>query len=100
MAFFEKGPDRVVVLIRHREVAAALVRGLLPVFIAVPVHPLTEPLGLRGLASGEVIYACLAQSDEAVDTGEGIAWDQGFDVAFGLEAKLLFDLDFNPQTLA
>src|SRR5262249_25736668 len=46
------------------------------------------------------IHARLAKSHEAIDAGERIARDQGLDVAFGLEAKLLFDLDFHPQALA
>src|SRR5262249_23594798 len=67
VTFLEKGPYRVVVFIRHREVALALVRRLLPVFFTIPVHPLTEPLGLLGLSACEVIHACLAKRYEAVD---------------------------------
>ena len=59
----------------------------------VPVHPVTEPLGLLGDDVGEPVDAGLAHLDELPDA-------ETLDVALGGEAKLLLDLDLDPQSLA
>src|SRR5439155_23544492 len=62
VTLLEEAPDRVVVLLRHREVALALVRRPGPVRVgAVPVHPVAEADRLVRLDAGVLIDAGLAQ---------------------------------------
>ncbi len=81
VALLEEGPDRVVVLVRHRVVGV------------VPIHPVTEPDGLLRLDGGELADALLALLDEP---GDSVL----LDVALALEAQLLFHLDLDPEALA
>src|SRR5437899_988656 len=67
VALLEKGPDRVVVFLRHREVAAPLVSRLFPVLLAVPIHPVAEANGLLRLNLGELVHAFLAALHELID---------------------------------
>src|SRR5262249_27075877 len=100
VALLEERPDGVVVLLRHREVAAALVGAFLPVVAAVPVHPVAQADRLLRLPAGKLIDALLAERHEAVDAGEAVAGDEALDVALGAEAQLLLDLDLDPEALA
>src|SRR5262249_29887575 len=100
VALLEEAPDGVVVLLRHREIAAPQVGTLLPVLLVVPVHPVAEADRLLGLDLRELIDALLAQLHEAVDAGEAVAGDEVFDVALRAEAQLLLDLDLDPEALA
>src|SRR5262245_57305904 len=70
MALLEEAPDRVVILLRHREVAAPLIGRLLPVLVSVPVHPVTEADRLFGLHLGELVHALFTEPHETVDGGE------------------------------
>src|SRR5438132_10946330 len=74
VTFPQKTPDGVVVLVRHREVAAPLVGRLLPIFIPIPVHPVTEADGLVCLLACKLVDARLARLHKLVDAGEAIAW--------------------------
>src|SRR5580765_5367616 len=100
MALLEKRPDCVVVLLRHREIAATLIGRLAPVLFAVPVHPVAEANRLLSLNPGELVYTRLAFIDKLVDGREAIAGDQVFDVALRLKFQFLFDFDLDPQALA
>ncbi len=125
-AFLEERPDGLVVLGGEREVAAApfriaqpfdqLVRlaffllarrsgevdfvvaahlfGEQPQLVRiVPVHPVSEPYGLLGLPRGELEHPAFALVDEVVDA---VLVDGGLRA----QTQLLFDFDFDPQTLA
>ena len=81
VTLLEEAPDRVVVLIGHGEVATPRVRRLLPVHVAVPVHPVTEADRLLRLQPRERIHARFAEVHKAVDAGKRIPRDQVFDVA-------------------
>src|SRR5262249_54299873 len=72
VAFSEETPDRIVVFLRHRVIAAALVWRLAPVLFAVPIHPVTKPNRLLCLDTSKFIYPLLAERDESVDAGETI----------------------------
>src|ERR1041384_96874 len=81
MALLDECPDGVVVLIRHGEVGI------------VPVHPVAKSNGLLRLKSSELkdtLFALFHERPDAV----------AFNVALGFEAKLLFDLDLDPEALA
>ena len=58
----------------------------------VPLHPLTESLGLVGDDAREMLDTVNAFFREVVHAVV-------FDVLFGFEAELLFDLNLNPETL-
>ena len=58
----------------------------------VPLHEVSEALGLSGDDVGEVIDACFAFVDE-------LAYAVGLDLVLGFEAFFLFDFDFDPETL-
>ena len=60
MALLEEAPDRVVVLLRHGEVAARSSGGLAQSSSSVPVHPVAEADRLLGLNAGELVHAVLA----------------------------------------
>ena len=81
MAFGQKRPDRVVVLVRVGVVAV------------LPVHPHPEPLALLGLLRRKSVHARLAQLHEAVDP-------ERLDLPLVVEAQLALDLDLDPQALA
>ncbi len=101
VALLEEGPDRVVVLLGHREVRIPLSGRFGPVLVgAVPVHPVAEADRLLRLDAGEPVHALLAELHEAVDAGEDVAGHQVLDVALGGELQLLLDLDLDPQALA
>ena len=80
-AHLQEVPDRVVVLVGHREVRV------------VPVHPVAQPDRLPGLDVGVLSDAGLAQLHEPLDA-------ELLDVALRFEAQLLLDLHLDPQPLA
>ena len=81
VAGLEEPPDRVIIFV------AIGVVGV------VPIHPVAEPDRLGGLTGRELLDASLAAIDE-------LGYAVGLDVSLALEADLLFDLDFDPETLA
>src|SRR5262249_49931957 len=72
---------------------------LLPVLVAVPVHPVAQADRLLGLDAGELIDALLAELHEAVHAGEAVAGDEVRDVALRAEAEFLLDLDLDPEAV-
>src|SRR6266508_502241 len=81
VAQLQEAPDAIVVLVGERIVGV------------VPVHPVAHALALLGDACGEAVYALLARVHK-------IGNAELFDLALGLEAQLLLDLDLDPQALA
>ena len=81
MALGQERPDRVVVLVGVRVVAV------------VPVHPVTEPLALRGLDAGVLLDSRLAQLDKAIDP-------ERLDLSLVVESQLALDVDLDPEALA
>ena len=81
MALLEEEPDRIVVLVRHREVGV------------VPVHPIPKANGLVGLHCRKAPHSLLARFDKSINP-------ERFDIALRGESLFLFDFDFNPQPLA
>ena len=81
VAGLDHPPDRVVDLVRHREVRVA------------PVHPLPQAAALLTHDPRELQHAVLAALDKA---GDAVL----LDVALGAEAELLLDFDLHPQPLA
>src|SRR5262245_51280614 len=57
VTLLEEPPDGVIVLLRHREITATLVRRLPPILFAVPVHPHAETDRLLGLPPCELVHA-------------------------------------------
>ncbi|HZZ77650.1 MAG TPA: hypothetical protein VFE62_03970 [Gemmataceae bacterium] len=101
VALLEKRPDRVVVFLRHREVAFAFAGRLAPVGVgAVPVHPLAEADRLLRLATRELVDAVFAFLHKPVDALRLVPRHQVFDVALRLQLQLLLDLNLDPQPLA
>src|SRR5688500_9833835 len=74
-------PDRVVVLIGHREIRV------------IPVHPVPKADRLLGDAFGKRQHPLLASLDEFGNA-------ELLDVSLALEAKVLLDFDFDPKSLA
>ena len=80
MTTLKKSPDRIVVLVRHREVRV------------VPIHPVAQSLGLLSLNVGKVPDAIFARLDE-------LGYPKLLNVAFRLELFLFFNLHFHPEAL-
>src|SRR5262245_57941332 len=61
VAFLEKGPDRVVVSLGHREIRFALVGRPRPILVGtVPIHPVAQADRLIGLNAGVLVDAIFA----------------------------------------
>src|SRR5262249_16471166 len=100
VTLLQEGPDGVVVLLRHGKVTAPLIRGLAPILVAVPVHPIAQTDRLLGLDAGELVNPVLTLLHKPIDAGERIARHEVFDVALGAQLEFLLNFDFDPQTLA
>src|SRR5258708_5131619 len=86
VALLQERPDRVVVLLRHREIRLALPRRLGPVGVgAVPVHPHAEADRLIALSARKGINAILALGHELIDALELVARNEILDVALRFE---------------
>src|SRR5579864_5950842 len=81
VAGFDDAPYGVVVLLGHREIGIA------------PVHPLSESNALLADDARVLHHAVFTALHEFRDA-------VGFDVAFGAEAELFFDFNFDPESLA
>ena len=96
VAALQEGPDVVVVLVRHCEIAVPVVGRFQPVVATIPIHPVSQTNGLVCLDSGKFIHALLAQIHKLIDAGETVAWHQIFNITLGLQAQFFFNFDFDP----